>query len=230
MIEENGLHIYKCADGKKVNSVTYYLKVLGSESIVKWSNYLGFNHRKYEDELEYAADVGSQVHESLHAYLDKSYKPHTIISDSFAEEMSEMAIMNLKSLFRDIPYETIYTEKEFASSKLGYGGTIDWYVKIGSRKFLGDFKTSKRVYNKHLLQLGGYYNLMKEAGEEPDGAFILRLKGLDRKIFFVSVDQLKYLGEIFNFLVKYSNFLRAESESELPQDKTITLESFRTKG
>ena len=38
---------------------------------------------------------------------------------------------------------------------------------------LNDFKTSKAVRFSHLLQLGGYHNLLKENGIHIDGASII---------------------------------------------------------
>lgn len=206
-------HIYTCENGSKVPSVTSILQVLGSASLMRWSNSLGFKHIDYETRLNEAARKGTIVHSCLQQIVDKNAEKVPItFSNGFEEKFTLSSVENFNRLIKKFSYETIYTEKSFSSSKLGYGGTIDWYVKMGDMKLLGDFKTSKNIHLKHLLQLGGYYNLMIENGEEVDGAFILNVNDTKGVIRFVDKDQLILLGRVFNNLAQYYDILITELE------------------
>jgi hypothetical protein len=51
---------------------------------------------------------------------------------------------------------------------------------------------------KHLLQLGGYYNLMTENGYDIDGGSIILVNPRVSALYPINLDSLKKLGELFN--------------------------------
>ena len=214
-----GTHIYECEDGKKVPSVTTILKILGSESLMRWANRLGFEHKDYFNELNISARRGTLVHQCIQQIVDKNATKVPIsFANGFEERFVVASVDNFNRFIKKFPYETIYTEKPISSSKLGYGGTLDWYVKMADMKLIGDFKTSKSVYLKHLLQIGGYANILREQGEDPDGGFILTVNDQRAGIRFIDKDQLILLGKVFDHLAKYYYILSSELE-EFPENK-----------
>lgn len=54
------------------------------------------------------------------------------------------------------------------------GGTFDAYAETDQGRLVIDFKTSKSIYDSHLLQAGGYWSGMRYCYEEPNGFCILR--------------------------------------------------------
>ena len=121
-------------------------------------------------------------------------------------------------MINQFTYETIFTEKSFISPYLGYGGTVDWFAKISGFYMINDFKSSKRVYNKHLLQIGAYYNLMKEAGYEINGGSIILVNSKLCTIYPVNADDLNTLGNIFNSIYHiYKNI----SDIIVPHDENL---------
>jgi hypothetical protein len=56
------------------------------------------------------------------------------------------------------PETTIDVELFVYNKDVGYAGQFDLLYRDGSDVVLGDIKTSKRVYDKHLLQLAAYAN------------------------------------------------------------------------
>jgi hypothetical protein len=56
------------------------------------------------------------------------------------------------------PETTIDVELFVYNEDVGYAGQFDLLYRDGSDVVLGDIKTSKRVYDKHLLQLAAYAN------------------------------------------------------------------------
>ncbi len=193
------MHIYECSDGKLVPSVTTILQLLGSKDIIHWANRLGFRHIDYETELERLADIGTKMHEVMQHIVDPSLANIPIIfKDKFEEDYYKQLADKFSNLIQNYTYTTVFTEKTFVSSKLGYGGTIDWHANMSGFNMINDFKSSKKVYMKHLLQLGGYYNLMTDAGYEIDGGSIILVNPRVATLYPINKDAIIKLGEIFN--------------------------------
>lgn len=193
------MHIYECPDGKRVPSVTTILQLLGNKEIIYWANRLGFRHVDYESELNRLADDGTKMHLVVQHIIDPSIANEPItFKDKLEEEKYFKLAEKFSNMISDYSYNTIFTEKSFASSKLGYGGTVDWFAEMSGFNMINDFKSSKRVYMKHLLQLGGYYNLMTENGYNINGGSIILVNEKISSLYPVNEDSLKKLGDIFN--------------------------------
>lgn len=197
------MHIYE-KDGKKYPSVTTIIHSLGSDEIVKWANSLGFRHVKYVDEMTKASDTGTKVHDLLRAEVDPDYKSTV----TFADDLERINLLGYITRFRnfieDYQYETIFTEKSIISETLGYAGTLDWLAKFnGQYLVLNDFKTSKAVRFGHLLQLGGYNNLLTELGYHLNGANIILVNKKLCSMYPISRKELLYYSDAFNKLANY---------------------------
>lgn len=72
--------------------------------------------------------------------------------------------------------EFITLEEEVYSKKHGYAGTMDCFAKINNLILIGDWKSSKDIYDKYKMQIAAYYMAKWEmTGKQPDGGFILSL-------------------------------------------------------
>ena len=193
------MHIYECPDGKRVPSVTTILQILGNKEIIYWANRLGFRHIDYEAELNRLADDGTMMHLVMQHIVDPSLANEPIqFRDKLEEEKYIKLAEKFSNMIKNYSYNTIFTEKTFVSSKLGYGGTVDWFADMSGFNMINDFKSSKRVYMKHLLQLGGYYNLMTENGYTINGGSIILVNEKMSSLYPINEDSLKMLGNIFN--------------------------------
>ena len=193
------MHIYECPDGKLVPSVTTILQVLGSKEINKWANRLGFRHIDSETELNRLADNGTLMHSVVQHIVDPSLSETPVIfKDKFEEEYYLKLGEKFSLMIKDYSYDTIFTEKTFVSSSLGYGGTVDWYASMSGFMMINDFKSSKKVNMKHLLQIGGYYNLMSENGYHVDGGSIILVNEKISTLYPINLESIVKLGEIFN--------------------------------
>ena len=193
------MHIYECSDGKSVPSVTTILQILGSKEINKWANWLGFRHIDYEIELNRLADKGTKMHNVVQHIVDPSLADIPIeFADKFEEEYYLKLGEKFSLMIKDYTYDTIFTEKTFVSSNLGYGGTIDWFANMSGFMMINDFKSSKRVNMKHLLQIGGYYNLMTDNGYNIDGGSIILVNDRVCTLYPINKESIIYLGDIFN--------------------------------
>lgn len=218
------MHIYECPDGKLVPSVTTILQILGNKEIIKWANNLGFHHINYEKKLDSLAEEGTKMHLVMQHIVDETLheKPIEFV-DKFEEEKYTLLADKFCNMIKDYPYTTIFTEKSFVSSKLGYGGTIDWFADMSGLKMINDFKSSKRVYMKHLLQLGGYYNLLKDNNYEVNGGSIILVNSKVSTLYPVNEESLKYLGEIFNHIY----YIYTTIEDKMVEYDNIILEKIK---
>lgn len=220
------MHIYECNDGTKVPSVTTILQILGSDSITRWANYLGFKHIDYDREMTRYADRGTSLHSCLQHIVDPSLwgDDHPIEFRSVEDEtFCRGAVKKFTELMDDYPYTTVFTERTFVSKELGYGGTLDWYAEMSGKHMLNDFKSSKQVRMKHLIQIGGYKNLLVEAGFPVDGGSIIIANPAVCKMYTVNRETLDELGDLFNKI----KFVYDQVEGPLPQFNAQLLDELK---
>lgn len=213
------MHIYT-KNNKDYPSVTTILKALGNAGLLSWSNYLGFKHISYEKELDKYAKFGTLVHSHLEHIVNPDSKNEIIKPDNQLDEYVLDTILrrftNYISLF---DYKTIYSEYTLISESLGYAGTLDWVLEINNKRILCDFKTSKATRISMMLQLGGYYNLLRDMGEDVDYAAILIVNENRCKFNFVDkVDLIEY-AKYFDLIAKF--YLESEWHKE-PKPKINT--------
>ena len=154
-------------DGKKVPSVT---KILGryknATGLLIWSNKLGLEGKSYHSELNKAGDIGTDFHELAEKHITNEY--YELPDDPVVQE----CFNKFKDWWTEQEYEVTFTEKSFCCRKYKYGGTADLLVNGDT---LVDFKTSKQVYDDHLVQLGAYKFMIEEQdGIEINKAILAR--------------------------------------------------------
>lgn len=221
------MHIYEL-DGKKYPSVTTILKLISvNEELMKWANYVGLIKRKnIKDIQDEATNFGTLVHENLRYLIDKNAP----IPETFTDPRKEYEFSIIKKkfieYFSNINYRTIDTEMTLVSDKLGYGGTLDWLAQIeienADKLFLLDFKTNKNIYDTMYLQLGGYYNLLKEIDINIDYAGIIIVNERECSIHPIRKDKLIKYADAFNAIVSFYNLWEKISKVK-PEYDIITL-------
>lgn len=190
--------IYYNSKGIEVPSVTTILKVVSKPDIVNWAHYMGKIKMDIDKILDTSAKFGTHVHEYIEHYLNhKTYIP---IDEELNIYRFKIAINNFKWFQKD--NQMIPFAMECSHSNEKYGGTFDFYGLINDTKMLIDFKTSKKVYDTHLLQLGGYYGLIKDTYDiEAAGILIVNDKKCELKT--VRLEELQSLQEAFDYLVEF---------------------------
>lgn len=200
------MHIYE-SNGKKLPSVTTIVHAIGNEAITKWSNWLGFKHIKYEDELNRSANFGTLVHSHLQSIVDPSAENLEVLEPANSVEKMDLdiSLTYFRNLIRLYDFQTVFTEKTVVSEELGYAGTLDWLAYMNGYLMLNDFKTSKQPRFGMMLQLGGYYNLLKTIGYDPDGASIITVNTNGAKLHPINKRDLLIYSEWFNDLAVFYN-------------------------
>ena len=183
---------------EEVPSVTTILKILNKPFIANWANSLGWKRQSYEKVLEEKAAKGTFVHALYHEYLFKEGQQFDI-SDPNRIEFIKEYIAGFKQFLEDVELEPVWGEKSFSTDS--YGGTVDLLCNLDKKLTILDYKTSKKVYSSHFIQLGAYIQLLEyndiyveQVGicqVDEDGKINLTLKNRD--------EMLEYM-ELFNKL------------------------------
>ena len=181
----------------EVPSATTILKILNKPFIAKWANSLGWKRQSYDKVLEESANKGTFVHELLHEYLFKEGKKFNISNPDIVNFIYEN-INAFKDFEKQHTLKPIWGEKSWSTNR--YGGTVDLYCNLDGKDTILDFKTSKRFYSSHFIQLGAYTQLLEEHGINVDQVAILRVRDGECDIKIISRDEIQQYIEIFNTL------------------------------
>lgn len=160
---------YKNSAGKIVPSVTTILKAnLGwsNPGLQYWAWDLGMKGIDYRTERDTAASIGTAAHLMIEAFLIETEANLAEIP----EELIEAAMVpyeNFLNWYMEHDVQVIDTEKKLVSEKHQFGGKRDGTVLFNGRFMLLDFKTSKRVYEEMIAQIGGYSLLEAEQVGHP---------------------------------------------------------------
>lgn len=148
--------------------------MLSEDYLMRWANSLGFKRLSYKKTLEDYANIGTQVHEIIEAYIrDRSVNitdstPATVVN-AFTSFMDWYA-----NVARNVDiFETISIEERLTCQ--WFGGTLDWLVNIGGKIYLVDFKSSNHIGYRYFLQMAAYRYMLKLLNRDIDGMIILQL-------------------------------------------------------
>lgn len=161
---------YYNKEGIEVPSVTTIIKLLNKPALQKWANILGYKHQDIDEVLNKKASMGTLLHKALESYVKgEKFTPKYNYYDE--EELLKIYLNSYFSWAKNNKIKNIYLEYPIVSDK--FAGTIDFYGKINNKYTILDYKTSKKVYSTHFLQLGAYTYMMEEQGEKVEQVTIL---------------------------------------------------------
>ena len=218
----NDRYVY---NGMNVPRVTEILSsMLHDDYLMTWSNSIGlYNHQKYEDVLNKAADIGSYTHKAIELYLSNmdNLKINELPGDLIRPvDLAFNSFLEWWDIVKSNKYIILMQEEKLVCKY--FGGTLDLYLVINGKKYIVDFKTSNHINCKYFLQLAAYrYLLMTERDEDPDGCVILmldkkRCKFTEFVLDFSKPEHLSYIDhcqETFLSLV-YAYYNRKISENK----------------
>lgn len=155
--------------------------MLHEEYLMQWANSIGlYQRKKYIDEREKAAYIGTCAHELIEDYMNNnSYDINKFNIRNITEyNMVKNAIESYELWYNTIIQNNI-VEILGMEQKLScpwFGGTYDMLIKINNKIYLVDFKTSNHISYKYCLQVAAYkYMLNNYYNIRIDGAIILQL-------------------------------------------------------
>lgn len=176
--------------GRRVPSVSTILGNLGwgNENLMRWAANLGLEGIDYAEQRQASADRGTVAHELIDAHLHRR-KPNLTGFDTDLIEQAGPCFRAYQAWARSNRVEVIASEFPLVSSALAYGGTPDALVRINrSETVLLDFKSSKWLMPKHVIQVVAYLDLIAECRElYLDRAIVLRV-GTDGEFRALTVE------------------------------------------
>ena len=183
----------------EVPSVTTIIKLLNKPFIAKWANSLGWKRQSYDKVLEESANKGTFVHEVLHEYLFKEGKKFDLSNPEVLNFLYEN-LETFKEFEKCYNIKPIWGEKSFSLDK--FGGTVDLYCELDNKYTILDFKTSKRFYSSHFIQLGAYIQLLEANDYKVEQVAILRIREGEYDIKIVQREDMEEYIKLFNKLVE----------------------------
>jgi len=187
--------IYKILQ-KVVPSVTTILsRFKNSIGLIIWSNKLGLEGKSYHQEINKAADIGTNVHELAQSHIEgivyELPRDETVLKCfyKFLEWWNEYS--------KDC--EVIFCEQSFTSKLYQYGGTADLLVKKDDEYILVDFKTSKDIYPDFVIQGSAYKQMIEEKYNYKISKFIVARFGKDTDDFQIKEFNLEQLDFAFQY-------------------------------
>ena len=187
-------HVYTY-NGKKVDGTTGILGVINKPALMYWAvnQAVAFFINAIKPGISYdeiqlkamaegmkasprkksgdAADIGKLVHEWIESYI-KGEKPTTPIN-----EQMKNAIDSFLKWEKESGVKFVHSEKVVFSRKYNYAGTLDFIGEIDGKLLLGDFKTSKGIWDEYWLQTSAYQQAYLEEFPESEilGQVIVRI-------------------------------------------------------
>ena len=165
---------YEDKRGNRLPSVTQILGLVWSKpALISWAHSEGLKGRPLNKTRDDAAASGSAAHELI---LSRIGGPKPILDSYTHSAIKEARISDhhAVSWIDEHEFEPVLVEQPLVSSKLGFGGTPDWYGLVDGVPTVLDIKTSKRVYPDHFVQAAAYAMLLKEAGHKVEALAVLQ--------------------------------------------------------
>lgn len=140
---------------------------------------------------------GKGVHQAAENYAETQ-----VIPDPQDFHPSERGyVRSLAHFLTEEQPEILDTEVIVGSKRHGYAGTYDTRGVLFGKSCLLDYKTSKRVYDSHHLQLAAYEVAAKEMGAEPTEAqYVIRLgEDGDYEVVESKATELQWLAALNHY-------------------------------
>lgn len=194
-------------NGKKYPRMAKVLEVIPKPEFYRWYGKHGYD--KCKSIIEDRAAFGTRCHSEFEHLLNGE----DVWCDN--DEMTETMNMFAKWIEAH-NVSPIHTEYMIFDDDISLAGTADFIGFVNGKKVLGDWKTSKNVYDSHKIQVAGYlYMYEKCENTKLDGAFVAAFRDGKKHIKHLSRDECmellpvlkacrtiygwKYLNEIKEF-------------------------------
>lgn len=147
-----------------------------------------------------ATDIGSIIHDWIERYIyaladGEELPPHPVNKEA------QMGTKTFLTWIEKQNVQFLETERKVFSREHQYTGTMDALVRLESGEIeLWDFKSSKRLYPEHGIQIAAYaHAYTEETGQVIDRLRVIRIpKDRDLVRPRISSKEFTNIGELFN--------------------------------
>ena len=194
-------------NGREMTGVTTVLGVINKPALVPWA--AGMATESVRASMNDLKDSPELIFANLDDILDKAKAAHTARKDSRAssganthkqiEELINVALEGFdgyiqhstnpdKQVQQFIQWSTENKVQYLASEKVMYhpewfvGGTVDFVAVIDGKKYIGDIKTQKKIWDRvPFFQMAAYRGMLESMGEKDfHGSIIIHLPEVGR--------------------------------------------------
>lgn len=156
-----GHQVYRLANGDIVPGATTVTGVLNKPALIRWANQQGLAGVDTSRYVAKVADAGTLAHEMAAAH----WAGEKADTDAYSREQIVLAQSSFRSYLawekrHEVKVHAV--ERQYVSERHRYGGTIDAIADVDGVQTVLDLKTSKAIYDEHLYQVAGYWNLALE--------------------------------------------------------------------
>jgi len=210
-------------DGKRLYGCTTVLGVIAKPALIGWAakmsvEYIKENCQKFADsDADFFKVTDAVLEEAQSAHRKKKEAGGTKGTDvhAFLEEYVNLCITTnngfaLPSEKGPTPFvawaienkvKFLASERQIYSEKLWVAGTVDVLFEMNGKRYVGDFKTQKAIWDRTpFFQCAGYQLMLVEMGEEKfDGRCVIRIgEGKDFEVIFSEspVDERGFLAAV----------------------------------
>jgi len=194
-------------DDEKYMRVTSVLGIIAKHGLAMWYSKVG--EKKAKEVLETRQIIGTKTHNLFEkTLLNKEFD----IGEYEEEIKASVALFDI--FMERVTLANYLTEQILWSKKYKYAGTADYIgeyttcndylVRGHDAKFpdggllIGDWKTSRSIYDEAFLQLSAYANAFYErTGKKIDGTFVAHFRDGKLKVKEKTFDELTELFEVF---------------------------------
>jgi len=174
-----GLHLEKNWDPKKVNTEEVKMGLIETAK------------KEFRRIKEEAADIGTDIHQFAEDYI-KGKKPKMP-----EQEETKNGVIAFLDWFKGSGIKITSSERFIYSKKHNYAGIEDWEGTEGKSLVIGDFKSSKGIYDEMRFQLALYWNAREEeTGKEYDKGLIVKFGKQDGKFELLTIPRKEYLCDL----------------------------------
>lgn len=141
------------AEGKEYQSITSFLAdnfPSNPDNLIKWALGNYNSYEEYQNGLNNYAEDGTSLHQLIESYLkDKTLENWDALPDNAKDFMSNIFLKNKGS-------KVISLESRCYDDNLKLAGTCDAVLEIKGKRIAFDWKSSKKVQDKHKVQVAFY--------------------------------------------------------------------------
>ena len=116
-----------------------------------------------------AGDIGTAVHDMIEMYVKAQ-----INGNRFQAKHQDERVQKMFDKFVEWEKEEnikfLLSEQKLYSEKHWFAGTVDLIFEKDGKRFIGDIKTAKDIYQTNYIQMGGYDIMLEELGKLKDCA------------------------------------------------------------
>lgn len=166
---------YRDLHGNALPGVTDVLQMLGArtEALMDWARIEALRGNDWRRVRQLKADTGTCSHGYVERHLRGDPLHELGVFATAQEQRAHAAYKRWAAWYAASGYSCRAVECALVDEQCGYGGRIDMVLEKDTHAYVTDYKTGKKTYAEHVIQLSAYAHLLFKHGIRVSGGLIL---------------------------------------------------------